>query len=321
MYKVAIVGTGAIAGLHGEVLKKQGVEISKVYDIKKEKANNFARKYLSTKEVCNSLEEVIEDKNTIVAVLTPPNTHYTILTNLIKNGAKNIFCEKPLVLEENHLSEIEKLVASTKTNIMIGQSYRFFDHIEKLREETKKNNEKLKFFKIEYRKPIEKIHPIDGWRAKCRDYIVIENGVHILDLVRYIFRQEITSMQTMSSNISGKISGSDVSTLNVRLDSGAIGNIILNHNEQEKPTLYCGEHEYYFDRSTMRLNCNKIYTYNRSTNEVKLIALVKEDWQKAFGKMWMEFFKSIKKKNPPINIKDNAKTLRALFSVLNSTKE
>jgi predicted dehydrogenase len=237
----------------------------------------------------------------------------------VQKRIKNIFCEKPFVLNENYAKNLIHLTNSLDSKIFIGQSYRYFNHIKFIRDYACK--EKLKSFLIEYHKKIEKIIPLDGWRSEYKEYIIEENGTHLVDLLRFITNSDISYVNAVATNTSNKIKGYDFASLNIRLNNGAIGNIILNNNSQDKETLFSGDHHYFFNTFSLHLSEKTLKTIIYNGEERKIMKNIKDDWHNAFSKMWESCLKNIKEnKNPIINPKNNYNTISTICKSIISAR-
>ncbi len=106
--KVAIMGTGKIAGIMAETLKNmRGVTCYAVGSRTQERANSFASKY-GIKKAYGSYEELVADpKVNIVYVATPHSEHFNNVKLALANG-KHVLCEKAFMLNEQQARTIFK---------------------------------------------------------------------------------------------------------------------------------------------------------------------------------------------------------------------
>lgn len=98
MKKICIIGAGHAFNYQYQALQKLGYNIL-VCDIDKEKIKDYE----------NSITDyhTIPNNYNLVLVSTPPKTHYEIIKYLANCG-KKIICEKPLVISQDELRDIEK---------------------------------------------------------------------------------------------------------------------------------------------------------------------------------------------------------------------
>ncbi len=317
--EIGLIGAGAISELHVLALKKNNGTVKEIHDINKEAASKLIEQFKDITYEAN-LDKFLNSKKDIMAILTPPKTHYSVLKKVLDSGIKNIFCEKPLVLEKSDLNDLKKKLSDSDKFLFVGQSYRYLKHIKLMREIIRKKSENVNYFYIDYRKPIEKVRPIDGWRAEYEDYIIVDNGVHIIDLVRFLNDEDITEVDCSAKNVSGRIKGLDIASINCKLKSGAKGNIRLNHNEKDNLTPYSGEHHYFFQSYSLHLVNNKLIE-RKQDEEIVHLENIKEDWISTFAELWKVLLENIKNEElPEINIQNNYNTITTVIASIESAR-
>lgn len=91
-------------------------------------ANRFGFTYASSDE-----QEILQDERiNLVAILTRHNQHARQVMAALKNG-KSVFCEKPLALTLEELAEVERLVGTGETPmLMVGYNRRYAPFSQKL---------------------------------------------------------------------------------------------------------------------------------------------------------------------------------------------
>ena len=106
--RVAIMGTGKIAGIMADTLKStKGVTCYAVGSRTKENADKFASEY-GFKKAYGSYAELVNDpKVDLVYVATPHSEHYENVKLAISAG-KNVICEKAFMLNEKQAMQIFK---------------------------------------------------------------------------------------------------------------------------------------------------------------------------------------------------------------------
>ena len=123
--KVAIMGTGKIAGVMAETLKStRGAVCYAVGSRTKESADKFASTY-GIKKAYGSYEELLADpKVDLVYVATPHSEHYKNVRLALMNG-KNVLCEKAFMLNERQAKEIFDLAVEKKLLVVEAMWTRF----------------------------------------------------------------------------------------------------------------------------------------------------------------------------------------------------
>ncbi len=320
-YNVGIIGAGSISDLHCAAIKASGEgKLHGVFDTDKNACKKLKNQFPELK-IYNSLERMIGDEDiNSFAILTPPKTHYGLIEKLMRDTDKPIFCEKPLVIDKEEYLNILKMPKSDN-RIFVGQSYRYFPQIREAKKFFEKTQGTLKYFEIKFRKHIHKIRPLDGWRSEYEDYVIADNGMHIFDLLAYLTGEKIVKSCCQADSNSGIIKGLDTALVNVELENGAKGIVILEHNNIISNTSYMGDHYYRFNNKTLSLDENGLVEYidnKKEVTEKNILANpgINEDWNGSFTVMWKTFFDNIKNGNSMEISPDNIKN--SLYGVLMS---
>lgn len=107
--KIAIMGTGNIAGIMAQTIKKmKNVKCYAVASRDLNRANSFAKKY-GVKKAYGSYEEMVMDsKIDLVYIATPHSEHYQNMKLCIENG-RAVLCEKAFTANARQAEEIFEL--------------------------------------------------------------------------------------------------------------------------------------------------------------------------------------------------------------------
>lgn len=185
--KVAIIGTGSISHFHTAAYKKlPNVEIVAACDINEERVLEFSKTYDIPKVFTDYNEMLKLPEIDAVSVTTWNNSHAPASIAALKAG-KHVLCEKPLALSTAEAQSM--LEASKKTNklLMVGFVRRFGGNTIALKELIEKDY----FGDIYYAKAgcIRRWGNPGGWfsdNKRSGGGPVIDLGVHMIDLVRYL---------------------------------------------------------------------------------------------------------------------------------------
>lgn len=201
---VGVIGLG-VGNKHLVSLKKnKSINKIKIYDFNQKKLNYIAKKYQV--EASNSEDEIINDKSIdLICIASYDNYHCNQIVKSIRSK-KHIFVEKPAVNSLADAKKIIKLLKTNKkiyfsTNYILRKSPRFI----KLNNMIKMN--KLgKIFYIEADYNYGRIKKIThGWRGKIPFYSVTNGGgVHIIDLVSFLFNRKIIELKSYANKIATK---------------------------------------------------------------------------------------------------------------------
>jgi len=184
----------------------------------------FGKKF-GFKQTTTNLDEIYQDEsiNTIV-IATRHDQHYDQVKRALLSG-KNIFVEKPLVMNIDQLNEIEEIyyrISEKQKNeprLMVGFNRRFSPFISKTKQLVEKIDSPKAFIMTVNSGYLDPDHwaqdlDIGGGR-------ILGEGCHFVDLLRYLAGSDIVDYysNTMKSKIS------DTRTLELVFSDGSIGSI------------------------------------------------------------------------------------------------
>ena len=123
--RVAMIGYGAIGFEHGTAMSNvPGLEYALVCDRNEERLA-IARGAFPGVQTCTDLEQVAEDPNIdVVIVSTPPNTHAAISMQMLRAG-KHVVSEKPFCLTTAEADEMIRLAQEYQRALTVYQCRRW----------------------------------------------------------------------------------------------------------------------------------------------------------------------------------------------------
>lgn len=184
---VGIIGAGGISVFHTQAYQKlNNVNIIAVCDINEERAREYALKY-NIHHVFTDYNEMLKLKELdAVSVTTWNNGHAHISIAALKAG-KNVLCEKPLAMNAIEAQEIVDVAKQTGKLLMVGFVRRFEENVKLLKKSVEAGKlGKVYFVKTGY---VRKWGNPGGWfsdKKRSGGGPVIDLGVHVIDLVRYV---------------------------------------------------------------------------------------------------------------------------------------
>jgi len=187
MIKVAIAGFGKIGQVRAkEINKNEHTELVAIYDINKpEKIDNNIK-------FCESFEELLSEDIDAVFVCAFNDVLANYTTLALKAG-KHVFCEKPPARTSQELKDVIKIEKSSGKILKYGFNHRY--HYSVI--EAKKLIESGEMGKLLWLRGVYgKAGSID-YHKNWRNYkhisgggILIDQGIHMLDLMRYFSGQD-----------------------------------------------------------------------------------------------------------------------------------
>ncbi len=260
--RIAIMGTGKIAGIMAETLKNvRGVTCYAVGSRTQEKANSFASKY-GIKKAYGSYEELVADpKINLIYVATPHSEHFNNVKLALSNG-KHVLCEKAFMLNEQQAKTIFKFAEEQKLLVTEAMWTRYMPMRSKIIEVLSSNviGEPTMLtanlgYNISAKERINK--PELGGGA------LLDLGVYVLNFASMIFGNDVTDIASMCTfnNFgmdlhdsitlryrNGKMAVLNASALSISDRCGVIYGskgymVIDNINNFEGITVYDSEHK------------------------------------------------------------------------------
>ncbi len=221
MINIGIAGYGKIGRLREEILSKRNdVKITGIYDVKEHVNLNDIKFYKSYDELISSNLDVIFicAYNTVLA-------EYTI--KALEKGI-HVFCEKPPAMT---ISELDKVLdAYNKTDRLLKYGFNHRYHYSVM--EAKKIIDSGKMGKLLWMRGVYgKAGSIDydkNWR-NYKKYsgggILIDQGIHMLDLIRYLSAEKFNKINSYITTSYWKIDVEDNAFILMQSDNKVIASV------------------------------------------------------------------------------------------------
>lgn len=185
--KVGIIGVGSISEEHiKSYLNNPNAELIAFCDINEKRLNEMGTKYHVTRLYTDYHEMLALPELDAVSVCTWNSAHAECAIAAL-NAKKHVLCEKPMALSKVQAEEMQKTSINNNKLLMIGFVRRFGNDCSILQEFI--NHDyfgELYFAKATYLR--RKGNP-GGWfgdKSRSGGGPLIDLGVHIIDLVRYL---------------------------------------------------------------------------------------------------------------------------------------
>jgi len=193
MFKVGIIGLGHIGMLHMRNCKYiDNVKVVAVADNSKrplKKAENDG-----VEHIYNDYHDLFSDSNDIDSVIIslPNFLHFDCIQLALESGL-NVFVEKPMANTVEECRKIVKLVEKSGRKLMVGHTMRFYEAIEKMKEEESKGRiGDLEVVTLEAITNGPFTHPAVPKRVpewwfdpdKAGGGVLLDIGYHLIDLFR-----------------------------------------------------------------------------------------------------------------------------------------
>jgi predicted dehydrogenase len=227
--RVAFIGTGGIANAHAEALQQQpGVELAAAIDIDPARATDFAGKWGVTRTAANLAEAVDGGGLDLVAICTPPSSHFPLALEALSHGLHAVI-EKPPALSLSQMRQLEAAEAASAGSLSCVFQHRFGSGALKLRslQESGALGKPLvgtcntlwfrdqAYFDVPWRG----LWDVEGGGP------TMGHGIHQFDLLLHLWGPWV-EVTAFAGKLARKTDTEDASAAIVRFESGAIATII-----------------------------------------------------------------------------------------------
>lgn len=184
--RLGIVGAGRIAGAYAEIVTGcELVEMVGVADQDPTAAKNLAQELEC--DVFDSHLSLAEAAQPDAVILcTPPVTHPDLATDLLREQI-SVMCEKPLAISSTEARRMLAVAASTNALLTMASKFRYVEDV-RLAREIARSGQIGELILVE-NTFASRVDMADRWNsqpATAGGGVLIDNGTHSVDLVRYL---------------------------------------------------------------------------------------------------------------------------------------
>ncbi|WP_299486676.1 Gfo/Idh/MocA family oxidoreductase [Acaryochloris sp. IP29b_bin.137] len=127
--RAAVIGTGVISKEHLAFLQTSvQANLVGVCDLSRVAAQYASQRFQAEAAYTNYKQMLAEARPDIVHVLTPPNTHFSIVTDCLKAGA-HVICEKPITPTYEEFKVLGELARAYDLHLIEDYNYLFNEPI------------------------------------------------------------------------------------------------------------------------------------------------------------------------------------------------
>lgn len=227
-YKIGIVGFGGAGiALYKHFTTFPDCEVVSVFDIK-EKAFERAKSVSPNFFLTSNFEDFLNTVD-IVIISSPDSTHADYLCRSVY-ADKHVLCEKPLTDSIEGVKSIMKAVRENP-QIVVGVQHQM--RCLPIHIEIKKILEKKELGNIGYIEGYY-VHNLtnrafenDTWRLDENATPLIYSGIHFVDVLRWLMKDEVVEVTGMANNICfPEYPESDLNVILLKFKSGVIGKVV-----------------------------------------------------------------------------------------------
>ncbi len=222
--RIGVIGTGEIALLHSEALRRAGTGFSAAYDVNADALSGFCR--ATGAKPLATAEELLTD-NTVdtVFICTRHDSHVPLAVRALAAG-KRVFMEKPLALS---LVEAQPLLDMTETDgrLFVGYNMRHTPSMHTFKRLLCAHGAQIESFRAN----MTAAPFMEGWASdpETGGGVLVCEGSHLFDLISYTLGMCIEAVMAVTSRVRvGAERSPDLAALLLRLDNGAVGTLLLH---------------------------------------------------------------------------------------------
>ncbi|MBL8562992.1 MAG: Gfo/Idh/MocA family oxidoreductase [Gemmobacter sp.] len=202
-WRIGILGFGKMGQLRADMFLKQGnCEIAAIYDTVLPENPPFP--------VASSQEAILNDPSIDIVVICLPNYLIKAATIRALEQGKHVFCEKPPAMTCADLAEIAEVYRRSGCTLMYGFNHRRHAAVMKMKSVVDSGHlGRVLWMRGRYGKSVDAEY-LKGWRANkemAGGGILLDQGIHMLDLFLFIGGQTFDEVQAMVSNLYWKTEG------------------------------------------------------------------------------------------------------------------
>ncbi len=222
--KFAIVGTGGIAHSYAAALQANPhAELVAVADVRPDVAQAFGTKYSVPAFAAHTALTHAE----AVVVCTPPSTHVSITTDLLRAG-KHVLCEKPFTLTGTAALRMSYEASKAGRLLTMGSKFRYVADVVKAKEIVASGEiGEVVLFENAFTSRVDMTGRWNADPAMSGGGVLIDNGTHSVDVIRY-FLGPLSEVHAVEGKRVQNLPVEDTARLFVRSAAGVMGSIDLS---------------------------------------------------------------------------------------------
>jgi len=264
--RIALIGTGSIAGSHLRAVQSVGGRAALVaaVDIDRDRVEAFCRgSGTDARAYTDVAAMLVAEQPDLVQIATPPGSHAALAIQCMEAGAW-VLCEKPLCGSLAELDAIEEAERRTGRFCSSVFQWRFgsaAQHLKALIAAGALGRPLLEVCNTTWYR--DEAYYAPAWRGTWEGDLggpTMIQGIHTMDLLLWLMG-DWTEARAMIASVERPIAVEDVSLAQVRFASGAVGSIVNSVLSPRQET-------------RLRLDC-----HDASVEATFLYAYTDADWQ------------------------------------------
>lgn len=216
IFRVALVGCGAISGTHLDAILSLKQTVVALCDIDPEKADKLAAsRGLVGVSVYTDYETMLKEaKPNVVHICTPHDLHVPMAVAALKRDI-HVLCEKPLAISEEGLQTVLSAERESAAFLGVCHQNRYEPNMQKLKELTETDPPTAGYANVVWKRNAD-YYASGAWRGtKAHEGggVLINQALHTMDLMQWVFGMPTDITAHLSNDFHrGKIEVEDTAT-------------------------------------------------------------------------------------------------------------
>ncbi len=235
--KIGLVGAGGIAQSYVRVFEAiTGARIAAVADLRSRAANALAEAVRGT--AYPSLRALLEDSDVdAVLVCTPPSTHPEMVLQSIEHG-RHVLCEKPLAIDVASARAMVAAAQEAGVVFTMAAKFRFVKDVIRARQIVASGIlGELIVVENLFASRVDMTRRWNSDPAISGGGVLIDNGTHSVDVVRYFLGPVVEVMAVEAKRIQ-RLDVEDTATMLLRTADGVLGTVDLSWSVEKATDSY-----------------------------------------------------------------------------------
>ena len=327
MFRVAIIGCGAISKVHAEYLSQmKEVEIVGLCDIRPERADALAEQFgIRAPRFTDYVRMLDEVKPDAVHICTPHVLHVPMAIDALKRNI-HVLTEKPVCIDPQQKEALLAAAKESSAKICVSFQNRFLERNRRLKEllDSGKFGAVRSVFGSVLWKRTREYYVDSGWRGKFATEggsVLINQALHTLDLILwYCGDPETVAGTTTNFHLRGVIETEDTAVARLVYPQGYTALFFATTANSVSAPIGL---EFRCEKGNLALRDGDLYIDGVPQNLKDPIAPSgKSVWGIGHKVLFEEFYRSLKEGTPvPVNVEDAYRAIKVLRAVYDSDGE
>jgi predicted dehydrogenase len=226
--RVYVIGLGnAGTTLHLPALASlPGIEVAGVFDLDQDRCRAAGDSFGA--RAFDRFEDLLADRPDVVVVGTPPDTHAEYTVRSLEAGA-HVICEKPFVAS---LAEADQVIAAARAagrQVALNHQFREMPIFRALRDQVGRPEVGELVFAQVWQNMDLPPWAEPGWRGRLLQRTLFEAGVHLVDFLMALFREQPTAVSATMSTCGVRDDKTDaVALTTLEFSRGRLAHVVQN---------------------------------------------------------------------------------------------